>query len=166
MIKLNGAAFNYQNLSGALEFYTCYVTSPGAYTLPSANPPEVEWPIRSINIYVTSNIRDQSQRNFEILLQSIGLRSMPNAMTDPEAVLDLSLAGAPSLTGEGYVWKFAVEHPGVFATYTAGVISNPTGLLLVDLDGVILDSNVRVTTVDSSPSGISKNIEIVRTSFL
>lgn len=166
MIKLNGAAFNYQNLSGALEFYTCYVTSPGAYTLPSTNPPEIEWPVRSLNIQVTGNIRDQSQRNFEILLQSIGLRSMPNAMSDPEPVLNLSASGAPSLTGEGFVWKFAVEHPGVFATYSTGVISNPVGLLIKDLDGVIIDSNVRVTTVDMSPSGIAKNIEIVRTTFL
>lgn len=166
MIRLNGAAFNHQNLSGALEFYTCFVTSPGAYTLPSSNPPEIEWGIRSLNIDVTGNLADQSQRNFEILLQSIGLRAMPNAMSDPEPVLDLALAGAPSLTGEGFVWKFAVEHSNVFSVYSAGVVSDPTGLLKKDLDGVIIDSNVRITTVDGSPSGINKNIEIVRNTFL
>lgn len=166
MIRLNGASFTHQNLSGALEFYTCYVLSPGAFTLPSANPALAEIALRNMNIMVTGNLKDQSQRNFEILLQSIGLRSMPNAMTDPEPVLNLSAAGAPSLTGEGFVWKFAVEHQNVFATYSAGNVSDPTGLLKKDLDGVIIDSNIRITTVDGSPTGQPKNIEIIRTTFL
>ena len=33
-----------------------------------------------------------------------------------------------------------------------------------DLDGVIIDSGVRITTVDGSSSGVPKNIEFVKVS--
>lgn len=162
MERLHGSSFNHQSLTGSLQYYICYASSPGAFTLPEPNPDESEMNMRKVNIQVTMSLKDQSQRNFEILLQSIGLRAMPVIMTDPYPVLALQNEGAPSLTGEGFIWKFAVERNDVFSKYTNFVTVNPVGLLIDEIDGVILDSNVRLTTVDGSMSGIDKNIEFVR----
>jgi hypothetical protein len=158
--RINGTSFSYQNLTGNIQYYICYLSSPGCFITPDPNPPEIEWQLRKLNVQVTESLKDQSQRNFEILLQSIGLRAMPTIMSNPEPVLDLSAAGAPSLTGEGFVWKFAVERNDTFQKYTT--VPNPVGLLIDDLDGVVIDSNIRVTTVDGSPSGVPKNIEFIR----
>jgi hypothetical protein len=162
MERIHGSSFNHQSLTGSLQHYICFVSSPGAYTLPDPNPVESEMNMRRVNIQVTMSLKDQSQRNFEILLQSIGLRAMPVIMSNPQAVLSLAASEAPSLTGEGFIWKFAVERNDVFNKYINFVSVDPVGLLIDELDGVILDSNVRLTTVDNSPSGISKNIEFIR----
>lgn len=165
-IKINGVARSYQNLSGSMQTYICYASSPGAFSDPDANPVEAQWGLRRVNIQLTESLKDISQRNFEILLQSIGLRAMPTVMTDPEPVMFLEQAGAPTLTGEGFIWKFAIERANVFELYHSFDNVEPVGLLVRDLDGVILDSNVRLTTVDASPSGIPKNIEFARTTNL
>lgn len=164
--RLNGAASTYQNLTGAIQTYICFVSSPGAFSDPDPNPSQAQWQMRRVNIQVTESLKDLSQRNFEILLQSIGLRAMPVAMSNPVPVLMLENEGAPTLTGEGFVWKFAVERADVFQIYHSFGNTEPVGLLVSDLDGVILDSNVRLTTVDGSPSGIPKNIEFIRVQSL
>lgn len=161
--RVNGASSAHQNLSGGLQFYYCYTLSPGAFTDPDPNPPEEEQLVRQVNILVTDDIEDQSQKNFEIILQSIGFRAMPVIMGNPNGVLDVSQYGAQSLQGEGFVWKFSAERDDVYKDYGN---DDPVGLLVKELDGVILDSGVRVTTVDGSPSGQQKNIEFVRQEIL
>lgn len=158
-VRINGAASSHQNLTGSLQCFVMYATSLGAYTCPDPNPCESEWLIRGVNILVTDNILDQSQKNFEILLQSIGLRAMPTVMNNPCPVMCLEEHCAPTLVGEGYVWKFAVEFGDAFMDYS---VNNPVGLLIRELDGVIIESGVRLTTVDDSCCGHIKNIEFIR----
>jgi hypothetical protein len=157
--RIHGAASMQQNLAGDLQFYIVYSLSPGAFTDPSPNPPEIEETARQINIQVTDDILDQSQKNFEILFQSIGLRAVPTIMNNPEPVLNLETEGAPSLTGEGYVWRFAVERADAWKDFKT---DDPVGLLVRELDGVIIESGVRITTVDGSLSGTPKNMEFIR----
>lgn len=161
MQRVNGASSAQQSLAGSLQYYVVFASSPLAFTDPNPNPAENEEITRQINIGVTNEIRDQSQKNFEILFQSVGLRAVPTIMSNPVVVEDLSSAtvGAPTLTGEGFVWKFAVERADTFMDYTT---NDPVGLLISELDGVIIDSAVRITTKDGSPSGVSKNIEFTR----
>lgn len=160
--RINGAAIGQQSLSGSLQYYVVYAASDNAVSDPNANPPPAEELIRGVNILTTGDITDQSQKNFEILLQSIGLRATPIIMNDPEPVADLSAEGATSLTGEGYIYKFAVERTFAFENFGPGGTVSDVGLLVDELDGVVLPSGVRITTVDGSPSGFAKNIEFER----
>lgn len=157
--RIHGAASAQQNLSGELQFYIVFCTSPGAFSDPNPNPPEEEETVREVNIQVTDDIRDQSQKNFEILFQSIALRAAPSVMNNPEATSSLSAMGSPTLTGEGFVWKFAVERADTWEDFTT---KDPIGLLVKELDGVIIESGVRITTVDGSPTGIPKNMEFTK----
>lgn len=161
--KINGASGAYQSLAGVLQYYVVYCKSPLAYTDPDPNPPPAEEATRILNIQTTDDMSDQSQKNFEILLQSICLRATPVIMNDPEAVGNLAMEGAPTLTGEGFVWKYSVELDGVWEDYDN---DDPVGLLISELDGVIISSGVRITTVDGSPSAVPKNIEFIRVDTL
>lgn len=161
--RIHGAASAQQNLAGELQFYVVYCKSPGAFSDPNPNPSEAEELAREVNVLVTETIQDQSQKNFEILFQSIALRAAPTVMNNPEAVIDLSAEGAPSLTGEGFIWKFAVERADMWEDFTT---NDPIGLLVKEIDGVIIESGVRLTTVDGSPSGLPKNIEFSRVDTL
>lgn len=157
-VRINGVISTQQSLSGSIEYYTVYAKSPLAYTVPASNPDVAEEQARKLNILTTGNVIDQSQKNFEILFQSIGLRAVPVISNDPVAVELLENEGSPTLTGEGYIWKFACERPDTFKDYAT---DNPVGLLVSELDGVLIDSGVRITTIDGSVSGEPKNIEFV-----
>lgn len=160
-IRIHGAASAMQNLTGDMQFYVCYASSPGAFTDPNPNPPPSQELARLLNIQVTGNPLDESQKNFEVLLMSIGLRAMPVTLSDPAPVLQLS-DYTLELSGEGYVWKFAVERGVQFYNFTPYGSPGPVGLLVDDLDGVILPSGVRMTTVTGSASGWAKNIAFSR----
>lgn len=160
-LKIHGTASAMQNLTADLQYYVCYASSPGAFTDPNPNPPPAEELTRLVNIEVTNQIFDQSQKNFEILLMSIGMRAMPVILADPTPVLDLSLYTL-ELSGEGFMWKFAVERGVQFYNFTPYGTAGPVGLLIDDLDGVIIASGVRLTTVTGSPSGWAKNIAFSR----
>lgn len=155
-VRIHGAATSTQNLTGDLQYYVCYVSSPGAFTNPNPNPPTVEELTRLVNIQVTGDPLDQSQKNFEILLMSIGLRAMPVVLSNPAAVLELA-DYTIELSGEGFVWKFAVERGVQFYNFTPYGTPGPVGLLVDELDGVILPSGVRITTVSGSSSGWAQN---------
>jgi len=145
-----------QNLTADLQYYVCYASSPGAFTDPNPNPPASQEIIRLMNIQVTGNPLDESQKNFEVLLMSIGLRAMPVVLSDPYAVIELADL-TQELSGEGFVWKFAVERGVQFFNFTPYGTPGPVGLLVDDLNGVIIPSGVRVTTVSGSPTGWAKN---------
>ncbi len=92
---------------------------------------------------------------------SIGLRAMPVVLADPVPVVQLA-DYTLELSGEGFIWKFAVERGVQFYNFTPYGSPGPVGLLVDDLDGVILPSGVRVTTVTGSPTGWAKNIAFSR----
>lgn len=150
-----------QNLTADLQYYVCYASSPGAFTDPNPNPPPVQEIPRLVNIQVTGETLDKSQKNFEVFLMSIGLRAMPVVLSDPTPVLELA-DYTLELAGEGFVWKFAVERGVQFFNFTPFGTPGPVGLLVDDLDGVIIPSGVRITTVTGSPSGWAKNIAFTR----
>jgi hypothetical protein len=156
--RINGAAFAHENLSRNLQYYTAYACSSYAYS----DPDNAE----CINIRVTGDYSDVSQKNFEVLLQSIGLRAMPVIMTNPIAVADLSVrsnedVAAPTLSGEGFVWKFAVELENVFENNGPNGSIGPVGFLIDELHGVILPSGAILST-----NGQTKNIEFTRKELL
>lgn len=159
--QIHGAASAMQNLTASLQYYVCYASSPGCFTDPNPNPPAVQELSRLVNIQVTGNPLDESQKNFEVLLMSIGLRAMPVTLSDPQPVFDLA-DHTVELSGEGFIWKFAVERGVQFYNFTPYGEPGPVGLLVTDLDGVILPSGVRLTTVNGSPSGWNKNIAFSR----
>jgi hypothetical protein len=159
--QVHGAATAMQDLTGSLQYYICYASSPGAFTDPNPEPPPSEEAYRLVNIQVTGSPFDQSQKNFEVLLMSIGLRAMPVILSDPVAILQLA-DYTLELSGEGFMWKFAVERGVQFYNFTPYGTPGPVGLLVDDLDGVIIPSGVRITTVDGSPSGWSKNVTFSR----
>lgn len=155
--KVHGTSSSMQNLTSDLSYYVVYAASPGAMSDPNPNPPVNQELLRLINIQVTSSPLDQSQKNFEVLLMSIGLRAMPVILSNPVPVFELS-NHTLELSGEGFIWKFAVERSVQYFNYTPYGEPGPCGLLVNDLDGIILPSGVRVTTVPGSPSGWAKNI--------
>ena len=159
--KIHGASSSMQNLTADLQYYVCYASSPGAFTDPNPNPPVSQELVRLLNIQVTGNPLDESQKNFEVLLMSIGLRAMPTVLSDPTPVFQLQ-DYTIELSGEGFIWKFAVERGVQFYNFTPYGNPGPCGLLVNDLDGVIIPSGVRVTTVNGSPTGWGKNIAFNR----
>lgn len=151
--RVNGAAGAFENLTGGVQYYTVFASSPGAFSDPNN--------AIYINIHVTGELADESQKNFEVLIQAIGLRAMPVLMNEPIAYQFLENVGAPSLSGEGFVWKFAVERESVFEnTGPAGSIG-PVGLLIDEMQGIILPNGTVLKT-----KGVGKNIEFTRSELL
>lgn len=161
VIKIHGAASAMQNLTADLQYYICYAASPGAWSDPNPNPPPDQEIVRLVNIQVTGQPLDESQKNFEVLLMSIGLRAMPVILTDPYPVIELA-DHTNELAGEGFIWKFAVERGVQFYNFTPYGTPGPVGLLIDDTDGVIIPSGVRITTVAGSPSGWAQNVSFSR----
>lgn len=160
-ININAAATAQQNLTADLQYYVAYAKSPSCFSSPNPNPPPDQEIPRLLNIQVTGSPLDESQKNFEVLLMSIGLRAMPVVLSDPYAVLELA-DHTVELSGEGFIWKFAVERGVQFYNFTPYGFPGPVGLLIDDLDGVIIPSGVRVTTISGSPTGWEKNIAFER----
>ena len=139
--KTHGIASATRIVTGGLQCYTVWCTAPGAFTDPDN--------ASGVNLKITGNIADETQKNFELMVQSIGLRAMPIILNDPHAVIDLAEDGANSLTGEGFVWRFGVEQIGIFAT-----AESEFGLLVEEIDGVVLSNGAILRT-----SGYDQNIE-------
>lgn len=160
--KIHGTSSAMQNLTADLQGYVCYAKSPGAFTDPNPSPPPNQEISRLVNIQVTNDTMDQSQKNFEVLLMAIGLRALPVIMGDPIPILELS-DYTNQLSGEGFMWRFSVERGVQFFNFTPFGTPGPIGLLIDDLEGLPLPSGVRITTVPGSPSGWAQNITFYRT---
>ena len=111
-----GAMGSVEVLTGNIEFFTLFTT---------------------LNITVTGNNNDNTQKDFESVVQCIGLRAMPTVMNNPVAVSGsgsqvLESYGAPSLTGAGYIFKFATEIPGAHSVDS----------LKDELNGIVLNGGV------------------------
>lgn len=92
MARIHGAATAGENLSGNINFYTLFV--------------------KGLDITSTGDVTEQSQQNFDDICNLINLVAQPVIMNNPVAV---TLDGlAPTLTGTGFIFKFAVEHGQIF----------------------------------------------------
>jgi hypothetical protein len=109
-----GAAGSHEVLTGDLSFFTLYTT---------------------FDITQTGNYADNTQKDFESIIQVIALRAMPVIMNNP-VELDgtgsntLENYGAPTLTGAGWIFKFAFERNNVHTVDT----------LIEELDGIVLNA--------------------------
>lgn len=147
-LRAHGTAGTAQSLTGVIHYYTVWASSPNAFT--------DQENATGVNIRVTGNIQDESQKSFELLIQSIGLRVLPIILNNPTAVAALENSGAPTLTGEGFVWRFASEQRDAFATKTS-----PVGLLVEELNGIVLPNGAVLQT-----AGVGTNIEFMRNDTL
>ena len=119
-LSRKGAMGSIEVLTGNIEFFTLFTT---------------------LDITVTGNYNDVSQKDFESVVQCIGLRAMPTVMNNPVAVNGvgaqvLESYGAPSLTGAGFIFKFATEIPGAHSVDS----------LKEELNGIVLNAGVIDTT--------------------
>lgn len=118
----SGAMNNQEVLSGNIEFYSLFT---------------------SLDITRTGDFSDNTQKDFESIVQVIGLRAMPVVMNNPVALsgvgaLVLEGYGAPTLTGAGWIFKFAFEREGVHTIDT----------LRDELNGIVLNGG----TIDTKDS--------------
>tara|TARA_B100000700_G_scaffold329932_1_gene453708 strand:- start:118 stop:525 length:408 start_codon:yes stop_codon:yes gene_type:complete len=133
-VRINGAARGGEFISNNLQFYTLYT---------------------NIDITMTGSYADATQKDFDAVVQLIAGYSQVIISNDPVGVGDLNANGAPSLTGAGWIFKFAVEHPDVFARN-----GNSVQALIDQFDGIVLNGGTVATT------GGSKNIEFVQSETL
>ena len=118
----SGAMGSSEVVSGNIEFYTLFTT---------------------IDITRTGDYSDNTQKDFESIVQVIGLRAQPVVMNNPVQLNGvganvLENYGAPSITGAGFIFKFAFEREGVHTVDT----------LKDELDGIVLNAG----TVDTKSS--------------
>lgn len=114
-MQRSGAMDAMENLSADLEFFTLYTT---------------------IDITQTGDYADDTQKDFESIMQVIGLRAQPVILSKPRARTQLENRGAPSLTGAGWTVNFAFEMAGVHTLDT----------LRAELDGIVLNGGTTDTT--------------------
>lgn len=98
----SGAMGSQEVVTGNIEFYTLYT---------------------NLDITRTGDYNDPTQKDFECMVQVIGLRAQPIIMNNPvyisgEGDIQIENYGAPSLTGEGWIFKFAFEREGVHSLDT------------------------------------------------
>ena len=112
-VQRSGAIGSSEVLSSNIEYYTLFT---------------------SLDITRTGDYSDATQKDFESVVQVIGLRAQPVVMNNP-VPLDGTGAqlienyGAPSITGAGWIFKFAFEREGVHTLDT----------LKDELDGIVLN---------------------------
>lgn len=117
-----GAASGQEVLAGDLEFFTLYTT---------------------IDITHTGDYSDATQKDFESILQVIGLRAQPVILNNPVYVdgtggNTMADYGAPTLTGAGWIFKFAFERADIHSVEQ----------LVTELDNIVLNGG----TVDTTSS--------------
>ena len=129
IIRSNGAMGSIEVLTGNIEFFTLFT---------------------KLDIRVTGDYADASQKDFESVVQVIGLRAMPAVMNNPVYLNGigqnvLENYGASTLTGTGYIFKFATEAPGAHTVQT----------LIDELDGIVLNAGI-LDTKDSVNTEFTK----------
>ena len=126
--KAGGLVTSSETLTGDVEFFTLFT---------------------NIDVTATDNFTDDTQKDFESLVQVISLRAQPMLMNTPIAVDGSSAGlddyGAPTLTGAGWVFKFAFERLGAHTLDT----------LKDELDGIVLNGGT-INTKSSVNTEFSK----------
>lgn len=128
-----GAMGSSEVVTGNIEFYSLFTT---------------------LDITRTGDFNDNTQKDFESVVQVIGLRAQPVVMNDPVALNGigqnlLENYGAPSLSGAGWIFKFAFEREG----------AHTVDLLKDELDGIVLNGG----TIDTKNS---VNMEFTKQNLL
>lgn len=118
----SGAMGSSEVVSGNIEFYTLFTT---------------------LDITKTGDFADNTQKDFESVVQVIGLRAQPVVMNEPVSLNGVGAQvlenyGAPSLTGAGFIFKFAFEREAVHTLDT----------LKDELNGIVLNGG----TIDTKSS--------------
>ena len=118
----SGAMGSSEVVSGNIEFYTLFTT---------------------LDITKTGDFADNTQKDFESVVQVIRLRAQPVVMNEPVSLNGVGAQvlenyGAPSLTGAGFIFKFAFEREGVHTLDT----------LKDELNGIVLNGG----TIDTKSS--------------
>lgn len=122
MTRIHGAASASEHLTGNLNFYTMYLSG--------------------VDITHTGNIEDQTQQNFDDVVNLISLVAQPILMNNP---IQASLGSyAPTITGSGLIFKFAVEHGFVFSRNGNNVAILNELFDGVTIDGVLLEVGTNV----------------------
>ena len=121
----SGAMTSMEVVTGDIEFFTLYTT---------------------IDITNTDDFGDSSQKDFESVVQIIGMRAVELDGTGNNL---LENYGAPSMTGAGYIFKFATERPGAHTVETR----------VNEFDNIVLNGG----TVDTKNS---KNMEFTKQDLL
>jgi hypothetical protein len=117
MARIHGAATAGENLSGNINFYTLFV--------------------KGLDILSTGDTTDQSQQNFDDICNLINLVAQPVIMNKPISITLDSLA--PTLTGSGFIFKFAVEHGKIFERNGDKVAILKEIFVGVTIDGVKME---------------------------
>ena len=139
-------------MSAAINIFTCYTLVDITYT-----------GVLRATADRDSKIKRNQQRNYETLLQIIGLRAQPMIFEKPfchvKTKLDTFEFG-DWYTGAHNVWvlKFSVEHPGVFSDSL-----NLFGLLESDLSPVTAGLN---ETIDLQVPLFSTSMDLKNTYFI
>jgi len=121
-LERRGTLGSSEVLSSNIEYYTLFTT---------------------LDITRTGDYADNTQKDFESVVQVIGLRAQPVIMNNP-VELDgigsnlLENYGAPTLSGAGWVFKFAFEKEGAHTLDT----------LKDELNGIVLNDG----TIDTKSS--------------
>lgn len=124
-----------EHLTGNIEYFTLFTT---------------------VDITSTGNYEDKSQRIFDNIISLISMRAQPIVVASPYSVTAIENEGAPSLTGTGYVFKFIVEHTGIFASVDENYqIDDPLYYLKYMFDGITIEEEV------FESMGGSLNIEFI-----
>ena len=118
----SGAMGSSEVVSGNIQFYSLFTT---------------------LDITRTGSYADDTQKDFESVVQVIGLRAQPVVMNNPVGLNGvganvLENFGAPSLTGAGWIFKFAFEREDVHSIQT----------LTDELHGIVLNGG----TIDTKSS--------------
>ena len=118
----SGAMGSSEVLSSNIEYYTLFT---------------------SLDISRTGDFADDTQKDFESVVQVIGLRAQPIIMNNPVALNGvgqnlLENYGAPTITGAGWIFKFAFERESVHTIDT----------LKDELNGIVLNGG----TIDTKSS--------------
>lgn len=116
----SGAMASSEVLTGNIEYFTLYT---------------------KLDITQTGDFADDSQKDFESVVQVIALRAMPVIMNNPVYLNGVGANvlegfGAPTLTGAGWIFKFAFEREDVHTIST----------LVAELDGIVLNGGTISTT--------------------
>ena len=112
----SGAMGSSEVVSGNIEFYTLFT---------------------KIDITRTGDFSDNTQKDFESVVQVIGLRAQPVVMNNPVALNGVGAQvlenyGAPSLTGAGWIFKFAFEPNEAKEKNSKSEVGEPTRDKMLD----------------------------------
>lgn len=138
-----------------MKYYSCYtlVDITKTNVLSTFNPSELPF-VDGANHGITTeeewNVSRNQQRNWETLLQLIGLRTQPMEISAPTSLNNIALKQykfGKHYTSNETVWTFTfgVEHTNVFATP-----EDPLGALRKDIDHVPIITGL-LETADINP---------------